>query len=146
VTFPTAVEAAIATEEAVRTGLPTWTALTAGPGGDLLPAAALGDAARAVADRGAVIVLVNCVAAARIEPYVDALAATGLRFGVYANAGATADGLGWDADDALAAGRYLVHAKRWLDAGACVVGGCCGTRPAHVRALRVEVDRRYACG
>ena len=27
------------------------------------------------------------------------------------------------------------QAKRWLEAGAQIVGGCCGTTPAHIRAL-----------
>ena len=31
-------------------------------------------------------------------------------------------------------------ADDWIDAGACVLGGCCGATPAHIRALR-EVAR-----
>ncbi len=33
------------------------------------------------------------------------------------------------------------YASRMLDAGARMVGGCCGTTPAHVRAMRDAVDR-----
>jgi methionine synthase I (cobalamin-dependent)/5,10-methylenetetrahydrofolate reductase len=33
------------------------------------------------------------------------------------------------------------YASRMLDAGARMVGGCCGTTPAHVRAMREAVDR-----
>jgi homocysteine S-methyltransferase len=33
------------------------------------------------------------------------------------------------------------YAERMLDAGARLVGGCCGTTPAHVRAMREAVDR-----
>jgi len=33
------------------------------------------------------------------------------------------------------------YAGRMLDAGARMVGGCCGTTPAHVRAMREAVDR-----
>ena len=33
------------------------------------------------------------------------------------------------------------YAGRMLDAGARIVGGCCGTTPAHVRAMREVVDR-----
>jgi homocysteine S-methyltransferase len=33
------------------------------------------------------------------------------------------------------------YAGRMLDAGARMVGGCCGTTPAHVRAMRETVDR-----
>lgn len=37
---------------------------------------------------------------------------------------------------------YAVHAARWLDAGATVIGGCCGTRPAHIARLRALIDAR----
>jgi methionine synthase I (cobalamin-dependent)/5,10-methylenetetrahydrofolate reductase len=35
-------------------------------------------------------------------------------------------------------------AGRMLEAGARIVGGCCGTTPAHTRAMREAVDRRTA--
>lgn len=31
---------------------------------------------------------------------------------------------------------YGEEVQRWLDAGAGIVGGCCGTRPKHIRRLR----------
>jgi homocysteine S-methyltransferase len=33
------------------------------------------------------------------------------------------------------------YASRMLDAGSRIVGGCCGTTPAHIRAMREVVDR-----
>jgi homocysteine S-methyltransferase len=33
------------------------------------------------------------------------------------------------------------YASRMLDAGSRIVGGCCGTTPAHIRAMRDVVDR-----
>jgi S-methylmethionine-dependent homocysteine/selenocysteine methylase len=38
--------------------------------------------------------------------------------------------------DALA-----THARRWIDAGARLIGGCCGTTPAHIAALSSERER-----
>ncbi len=32
--------------------------------------------------------------------------------------------------------RYLAYAKGWRDQGARIIGGCCGTGPDHIRALR----------
>ena len=32
--------------------------------------------------------------------------------------------------------QYLEYAKGWSEQGALIIGGCCGTRPAHIRALR----------
>jgi len=36
------------------------------------------------------------------------------------------------------------HARALLDLGVSVIGGCCGTTPAHVAALRAVVDERRA--
>ena len=30
---------------------------------------------------------------------------------------------------------YAVHARDWLDAGADIIGGCCGTGPSHISKL-----------
>ena len=32
--------------------------------------------------------------------------------------------------------QYLEYAKGWYEQGARIIGGCCGTRPDHIRALR----------
>ena len=32
------------------------------------------------------------------------------------------------------------HVADWLAAGATVVGGCCGTRPAHIAGIRALID------
>lgn len=150
-TFPHALEALAAVEAATPTGLPVWAALTAGPGGDLMSPGAMREAARRLVEAGASALLCNCVAATRTRAYVEALAGLGVPVGAYANAGSPDEGLGWtDAapgEIALAAptpddGRrdravdaYAREAATWLDAGATIVGGCCGTSPRHIGAL-----------
>jgi S-methylmethionine-dependent homocysteine/selenocysteine methylase len=137
-TFPHALEARIATEVAAATSLPVWTALTPGPDATLMTPTALAEAARQAREVGASRVFVNCVAAELALPYVDALAALGIPFGIYANAGAPEDAMGWRALDEApeaAAERYLEHAKRWAERGACCIGSCCGTGPQHIAAL-----------
>lgn len=136
-TFPHPGEALVALEEAVATGVPTWLALTAGPSADLMTPRAMADTAREAALRGAQAVLVDCVPAARTLEFVDAIAARdpGVPIGAYANAGASEEGMGWGGDPSAAAARYLEHARRWIDAGATIIGGCCGTGPAHIAAL-----------
>jgi S-methylmethionine-dependent homocysteine/selenocysteine methylase len=134
-TFANGVEAVVAAEEALSTGLPVWLSLTAGPFAELLSPAELARIAKAAASAGVERVLVNCVAATLIAPYVDAVAALGLPFGVYANAGREDEGLGWATGGPHAAEAYADLAGRWHGAGASVIGGCCGTRPLHIRAL-----------
>lgn len=137
-TFPHVGEALIAVEEAVATGVPTWLALTAGPDADLLTPRAMRDAAREAVQRGAAAVLVNCVPADRALELLEPLCELGVPCGVYANAGRPDQRMGWRATDEEpreAAARYAAHARRWIDAGATLIGTCCGTGPAHVEAL-----------
>ena len=35
--------------------------------------------------------------------------------------------------------RYAEDGRRWLDMGAQIIGGCCGTTPDHIAALRPVV-------
>lgn len=135
-TFPHAGEARVVVEEAVRTGLPVWAGLTAGPGADLLTPEALARAGATLASAGAEVVFVNCTPARASLAYVEALRALVPRVGVYANAGAADDVIGWRSDPAMGASRYLAFARTWVEAGAEVIGGCCGTGPRHIAALR----------
>jgi len=133
-TFPHVGEALIAVEEAVSTGLPTWVAFTAGPEANLLSPDDIEAAAREAAQRGAAAVLVNCIPVRDTLRYVERLSKAGIPFGAYANAGAPEDGFGWSHEESAALA-YAHEAERWVLAGATLIGGCCGTGPAHVRAL-----------
>jgi S-methylmethionine-dependent homocysteine/selenocysteine methylase len=95
----------------------------------------LGAIAARFVDSGVERLLVNCVSATMMAPYVDAIADLGIPFGAYANAGREDQGLGWGAPGEVAAAAYVDVARAWIASGASVVGGCCGTGPAHVRAL-----------
>jgi S-methylmethionine-dependent homocysteine/selenocysteine methylase len=128
-TIPDPAEALVAVEEAARTGVETWASFFPMGAWDLRKTA------RAAVDAGARAVLVNCVAAKDTLPLVEQLAGLGVPFGAYANAGDARDGVGWNADPEAAARLYEAYARSWLAAGATIVGGCCGTGPAHVRRL-----------
>lgn len=135
-TFSNVREGLVATEEAVATGLPTWTSFTAGPDADLLTPTDLRDAAREALARGAECVMVNCTPARATLPYVRALAELGAPCGAYANAGHVDERIGWQSSPEPGAQAYADLAETWILAGATVVGGCCGTGPHHIRELR----------
>lgn len=141
-TFPHVGEAWIAVEEAVSTGLPVWVSFTAGPDGGLLSPSAVEHASREAVLRGAEAVLVNCIAPEKTLEYVDRLAGHGVAFGAYANAGAWTQGVADDAGLAERVDRYVAAAQTWVDAGASIVGSCCGTSPAHVRAIAARWGAR----
>jgi S-methylmethionine-dependent homocysteine/selenocysteine methylase len=138
-TFPHIGEGLIAVEEAVETGLPTWASFTAGPNGDLLTPDELTHAARGAVQRGATAVLVNCVPASSTLRWLEPLAALGVPFGAYANAGHQDEQLGWHADPKDSAQRYADLAQEWVALGATLIGSCCGTNAAHT----AELARRF---
>ena len=84
--------------------------------------------ARQAISLGASLVLVNCIDVQKTLPFVEALAAEAIPFGVYANAGSLERGI----DPEF----YVDMAEEWVKLGARVIGGCCGTGPEHIAALR----------
>lgn len=92
---------------------------------------AMRDAARGCIDAGARAVLVACTAAESTLPYVERLAELGIPFGAYANAGIPAD--------SMTPEHYVELAAQWRAAGATIIGACCGTGPAYVRALAAAI-------
>ena len=54
--------------------------------------------------------------------------------GAYPNAGYWARP-NWTFVDQVTPEAYLADARRWIDAGAAIVGGCCGVGVEHIRAL-----------
>jgi S-methylmethionine-dependent homocysteine/selenocysteine methylase len=141
-TFPDIQEALVAVEESVRTGRETWLALTAGPNANLLTPGEVAHAAKQAVQAGASAVLVNCTPATKTLPFVAALesARLGVPIGAYANAGHVDDQVGWHSAGEIAERQsgiivYCEFARQWVDAGAVVIGGCCGTTPDHIAAL-----------
>jgi 5-methyltetrahydrofolate--homocysteine methyltransferase len=67
---------------------------------------------------------------------------TALPIGGYANAGIVHADNGWAPDPSLTPLRYAESVAGWLDPGARIVGGCCGTTPAHIAAIRHLLDAR----
>ena len=137
-TFPLVEEGLVALDAALETGSECWLSFTPGYRVDLLGPRMNPEAARTAARSGAKAVLVNCVPAARalayMGPLADALAGSGVAFGCYANAGEPEEHMGWTSRPENAE-RYADAAASWIEAGATIVGGCCGTGPSQVRAL-----------
>ena len=93
--------------------------------------------------------LVNCCGANFVTAGIEVLRRlTTAPVGGYANAESVVpdDGRAGPDDDPESAQRsaatvldpeaYALEVQRWLDAGASIVGGCCGTRPKHIGRLR----------
>jgi S-methylmethionine-dependent homocysteine/selenocysteine methylase len=138
-------EAKSAIEAARTTSLPLWISFVLAPGGKaILTGEPIMEAVHAVASLGCDAILFNCAPPEDIT--------TGLReltkvckipFGAYAHIGRY-DPPSWKFDfhpqfadtQAWPPERYAEVARRWRDLGATIIGGCCGTTPTHIRALK----------
>lgn len=60
--------------------------------------------------------------------------------GAYAHSG-TWDRPKWNFDSIISPDDYLQAARGWVDAGARLIGGCCGLGPEHIRLLNENLAR-----
>jgi len=87
---------------------------------------------------------VNCLPPSLVPACLPALACTGLPFGAYANLGTPNDETGFTRSYDCTPEEFASHALRFVEAGARIVGGCCGTTPAHLRAVALRLRGRPA--
>jgi S-methylmethionine-dependent homocysteine/selenocysteine methylase len=154
-TMNTIREAVIAARCAAATGLPVCVSFVVGPAGlppdqinltnaaemraelKLLSSESIAAAAAALRSINPAVILINCVPLAVIDRAFEELRAahTG-PIGLYANVGHADDQAGWTLTDDVLPDAYAHHARQWVQHGAVIIGGCCGTTPAHIAALR----------
>lgn len=137
-------EAIAAAAAAARTGLPFVVSFVAWEGSRLLSGEPLGDAARAVIDAGASAVGVNCLPPENLEACRIALAATNAPLLVSPNLGEPDPLTGFARDADQAPERFVDALEPWLGHAPLLVGGCCGTSPAHIAALHERLAQRRA--
>ncbi|MDQ3670089.1 MAG: homocysteine S-methyltransferase family protein, partial [Actinomycetota bacterium] len=107
-----------------------------GPEGDLF-----GRAAQRFEALGISALLINCLPPDHVEGMLPWLRDfTDLPLGVYPNLGYFSDS-GWRFDERVGPDEFGELALRWREQGAQIVGGCCGTSPAHVEAARRRLER-----
>ena len=148
-TMSSIAEASAAAGAACETGRPVWVSWTLAEdaSGRLRSGETIAQAVNALADLPVTGFLVNCSSPNSVTRAISELAAaTDQRIGGYANTfhpipadwrldgKKSTDGLLSLRND-LGPDAYAVHAAAWLEAGATVIGGCCGTRPAHIQKL-----------
>jgi S-methylmethionine-dependent homocysteine/selenocysteine methylase len=149
-TMSSAAEGRAAAAAACQTGKPVWVAWTLHEdrSGKLRSGETISEAAEALSDLPVSGFLTNCCAPESITRALPQLLETGAAyFGGYAN---TFESIpeDWELDGHkqtdgfldlrtdLDPASYAEYVIRWLQAGATVVGGCCGTGPAHIAKIK----------
>lgn len=148
-TMASAAEAFAAATAASSTGKPVWVSYTLHEdrSGRLRSGETITEAISALGALPVSGFLANCCAPESISAAIAELKSSGVPYvGGYANTftpvpetwtldgSEPSDGV-IDLRTDLDPPAYLDHVRSWWDAGATVVGGCCGTRPAHISLL-----------
>jgi len=151
-TLSSIVEATTVRQALDRAGAfkqPLWISYSLNDDGALRSGEPVADAVATAIDLGATTILFNCCAAESITTAIDIAVATAngaAAIGGYANRFVTAHTDSGEANAQISAFRddldpesYGELITRWLDAGATVVGGCCGMEPAHIARIATIV-------
>ena len=142
-TMNTVREAVIALEAVLATGRPAWVSVVCADGPWLLSGEPLAGAARTLRAHGAGAVLVNCTTLTDTDKCIEVLsrAPWGI-FGAYPNIEDRSAISKWTHVDRYVPAdtgpaTFARRVARWRTSlGAGLIGGCCGTSPAHLTALR----------
>ena len=123
----------------------SWT--TRGLNGEALPSGeSLIDAVNAANELNIECQLINCSAMDIVTAQIDTLKLAG-KFGVFANSCILKNpindlGEAFDIDEnhhantvSVSPKEYALEAKKWIDKGAYVIGGCCSTGPEHIKEI-----------
>jgi len=137
-------EAVTATSAAAAFGKPVWTALTVDDsnGARLRSGEPLNEAIDASLSAGASAILINCSSPEATTTAIDLLAGYDVAFGAYANGFKSIAALSTtntvdvlERREDLTPEAYAAFGRRWIGAGATIVGGCCEVNPEHIREL-----------
>ncbi len=120
--------------------IPVMAQVTINDDGNLLSGATLESFVKAVGDSGVDTIGLNCSVGPKsmLEALETLKTLTPLPISVQPNAGLPQSIGGRNIY--MTSPEYMAeYAKRFIQTGATIVGGCCGTNPAHIRAIRRAV-------
>ena len=129
-------EASIAARLAASSGTPVIVSFVCAADGRILSGETLAEAAIQLLPTGVAAIGVNCTAVEHMhKPLAELSTATRGSFPLvaYANIGHADDTIGWVNTNSISPQEYARAAAKWP---ARIIGGCCGTGPAHIAALR----------
>ena len=144
-TMNTVREARAAAKAAGRARLPMIVSFVVRENGDLLSGESLEDAVAAVEPFAPIALGLNCIPPDGVTRNLPRLrAATDRPLVAYAHIGNAEPTHGWSFRQDVSPQQYVEHAQRWIEIGARIVGGCCGTTPEYISALRKFLNTSHS--
>jgi S-methylmethionine-dependent homocysteine/selenocysteine methylase len=138
----------VALEAARSVGLPVWLGLSAArtPDGRTVawenPGCAFDELVRALAAPELAAILVMHTDVADVDGALDSVFAHWAGpVGVYPHVGTFAPP-SWQFDSSFTPAELVARARRWVERGVRIVGGCCGLGPPFIHALSSELGSR----
>jgi len=124
--------------------IPAWVSFSCRDGGHICDGTPIGSAVEVVASApGVVAVGVNCTSPLHVERLVETISdTTGKRVVCYPNRGSFWDPMRktWT-DPPRQDARPPLQPLAWKEAGASLIGGCCGTTPTDIAAMAQALGR-----
>ena len=140
-TIGTIREARAAVAAIAAAGLPLAVSFTTREDGALLGGEALEDAVAAIEPFDPIAIGVNCIPPDGVTAILPRLRrATNRPLAAYAHVNNDLPTYGWSFSQHATPEEYANCVRRWLELGARIVGGCCGTTPRHIQAVRRSLD------
>ena len=144
-TMGTVREAQAAAQAASQAKMPFVVSFVTREDGMLLGGEPLEQAVDAIEPLDPLAIGLNCIPPTGMTSILPRLRKTTARpLAAYAHVNNATPISGWSYSQSATPEQYAEHAQRWLDLGVSIVGGCCGTTPAHIRAVRAVVSRGHA--
>jgi S-methylmethionine-dependent homocysteine/selenocysteine methylase len=135
-TMNTVREARAAAEVARRQQMPFVVSFVVQENGDLLSGEPLQEAVAAIEPLAPLALGLNCIPPRGLTALLPRLRRVTTRpLAAYAHIGNRLPIRGWSYANDVTPTDYAHYARRWLELGAAIIGGCCGTTPAHIRAV-----------
>ncbi|MBI5865120.1 MAG: homocysteine S-methyltransferase family protein [Planctomycetes bacterium] len=153
-TMNTVLEASIAAAAAIAVELPVAVSWVLRRDGALLGGESIRAAADAILPLSPVCLGLNCTPPAGLTANLPRLVEIAVDreedkqpfVAAYAHIGNKTPTPGWNTTESPTPEEYAGEAARWVELGATIVGGCCGTTPDHIRALARTLSPRYSDG
>lgn len=142
-TINTVSEGRVAARAAREQRLPFAISFVLREDGHLLSGEPLERAVEAVEPAEPLAIGINCVPARGLAGLLRELSTVTARpLSAYGHIENALPIPGWSYAHGATPEEYAEYARAWLELGVRVVGGCCGTRAAHIRAVRELIEER----